>query len=193
MAITQIARSETCQSQCRACHDEFLRVPPRNSRGPSMYEMEGPRAPHGHASEPMTRLPVRYPAATGYRAPLERAGLPALPRSPGLPEDWPAVGGERISTATAASRTRCSASKYKILLAVHRTCQAYPPEPADACILSTAQCTGPSAVPTSCGTRRGPVGKFGQIAQNLTEPGAHQREMAFAGQQMCPCVRYMAC
>ena len=47
-----------------------------------MYEMEGPRAPRGCASEPMTRLPVRHPAVTGYRAPLEIAGLPAPPAFP---------------------------------------------------------------------------------------------------------------
>jgi hypothetical protein len=50
-----------------------------------MYEMEGPRAPRGRASEPMTRLPVRRPAATGYRASLEIAGLPALSAFPGSP------------------------------------------------------------------------------------------------------------
>jgi len=33
----------------------------------------------------MTRLPVRGPAATGFRAPLEIAGLPAPPAFPGSP------------------------------------------------------------------------------------------------------------
>ena len=47
-----------------------------------MYEMEGPFAPPGRASEPMTRRPVRCPAATGYQAPQEFAGRPAPPRVP---------------------------------------------------------------------------------------------------------------
>ncbi len=50
-----------------------------------MYEMEGPHAPPERASEPMTRLPVRCSAATGYRTPLEIAGLPAPPAFPESP------------------------------------------------------------------------------------------------------------
>src|SRR5260221_6601528 len=96
----------------------------------------------------MTRRPVRCPAATGYQAPQEVAARPARPpRSLGLPWDWPAFGGERLSTASAAGRTRCSARKYKILCAVHRTCRAYPPQPASKRVLSTASYTaGPHHV-----------------------------------------------
>ena len=36
----------------------------------------------GRASEPMTRRPMRRPAATGYRAPPEVAGRPAPPCVP---------------------------------------------------------------------------------------------------------------
>jgi len=58
----------------------------------------------------MTRRPVRCPAATGYQAPQEFADRSAPPAFPGSPRDWPAFGGERISTASPAGRTRCSAS-----------------------------------------------------------------------------------
>ncbi len=47
-----------------------------------------PGTPPGRASEPMTRRPVRCPAATGYQAPQEFAGRPVPARvpwvSPGL-------------------------------------------------------------------------------------------------------------
>jgi len=100
-------------------------------------------APPGCASAPMTRRPECYPAAHRIPAPPEFAGLPATPAFPWdfARGDWPAFGGERISTACVAGRTRCSASKYKILLAIHRTCCPYPPKPAEEHALSTASCT----------------------------------------------------
>jgi len=54
------------------------------SEGPSTYEMEGPSPAPGRASSPMTRRPVRCPGTTGYRAPLDVAGLPAPPAFQGL-------------------------------------------------------------------------------------------------------------
>ena len=113
----------------------------RDSGGPSMYEMEGPPSRLGALASRLLggRCAAWQPPGIGHR---QRSPVARHPqRSPGLPRNRPAFGGERISTASSAGRTRCSASKCKILLAVHRTCCAYPPESAAQRVLSTAPCT----------------------------------------------------
>ena len=102
-----------------------------------MYEMEGPRPAEARSRADDSAAD----AAPGSHRVSGTAGIcrspGSAPRSPGLPWDRPAFGGERLSTATTADRTRRSVSNYKILLAVHRTCLAYPPRAAVNRSLST--------------------------------------------------------
>ena len=118
-----------------------------------MYEMEGPRP----AGAPSRADDSAADVAPGSHRVLGTAGNcrspGSAPRSPRYPGDRPAFGGERLSTATMAGRTRCSESNYKILLAVHRTCRAYPPNAAHHPQLVHRWCTG--------GPRRADVGSTG--------------------------------
>jgi hypothetical protein len=55
-------------------------------RGPSMYEMQGPR-PAGRASEPMTQLPMHCPASHRILGTRQRSPVTRLPRR--FPESPP--------------------------------------------------------------------------------------------------------
>jgi hypothetical protein len=95
-----------------------------------MYEMEGPRPARAPSRADDSAADVA-PGSHRVLGAAENCRSPgSAPRSLGSPGDRPAFGGERLSTATVAGRTRRSETNYKILLAVHRTCRAYPPHPA---------------------------------------------------------------
>jgi len=75
-----------------------------------MYEMEGPRPAWARSRADYSAADAAPGSHRVSGTAGNRRSPGSAPRSPGLPGDRPAFGGERLSTATTAGRTRRSVS-----------------------------------------------------------------------------------
>jgi hypothetical protein len=100
-------------------------ITPHKERGPSMYEMEGPRLA-------VVALACRLPGCRAPRgchwphASAAISGDPDLPASRSFPQVQHVFSGESSSTANPARHTRPLPAPLQDSLAVHRTSAVYP-------------------------------------------------------------------